>query len=106
MYTTDFTQTGKNIQRAINEQNLTYQEVSDRLNISTKAVSDIINGRKAINMNEITKIAEAIGVSVGSLIYFVDNQAKDGETVPGNEDMIDRVISEIYSLETLLEDTQ
>lgn len=106
MYTTDFEQTGKNIQAAINEQNLTYQQVADRLNIPMKAVSDIINGSKAINMNELAKIAEAIGVSTGRLIYFVNNRVKDGETVPKNEDMIDRAISEISSLKTLLSDVQ
>lgn len=106
MYTTDFEQTGKNIQAAINEQNLTYQQAADRLNIPMKAVSDIINGSKAINMNEITKIAEAIGVSVDSLLYFANDQAKGVEIVFDNEDIISRVISEIYSLEMLLEDAQ
>ena len=102
MYATDFTQTGKNIQTAINEQNLTYQEVADRLNISDKAVADIINGSKAINMNELTKIAEAIGVSVDSLIYFVNDQARGVEIVFDNEDITSRVINEISLLETLL----
>ena len=106
MYAIDFTQTGKNTQTAINEQNLTYQEVADRLNIPEKAVVDIINGSKAINMNELTKIAEAIGVSVGNLIYFVNDRVMDGEAAPENEGMIDRVISEISSLETLLTDAQ
>lgn len=106
MHATDFKQIGINIQNEINSKNIPVHDMAKRLDISMKAASDIINGSKAINMNELTKIAEAIGVSVDSLIYFANDQAKGVEIVFDNEDITSRVISEISLLETLLADAQ
>lgn len=106
MYKTDFKQIGENVQKVINEQGLTDREVAEQLNISEKAVADIINGTKATNMNEITKIAEALGVSVDSVAYFVKEQAKDGKSVSEIQDEFNRIICEITLLETLLRDAQ
>lgn len=106
MCATDFNQIGINIQNEMNSKNISVHDMAKRLDIPMKAVADIINGSKAINMNELTKIAEAIGVSVDSLIYFVNDQARGVEIVFDNEDITSRVISEISLLETLLADAQ
>ena len=90
----------------MDEQGLTNQEVAERLNISERAVAGSINGAKAINMNEVTKIAEALGASVDGVACFVKDQAEDGRPVPEIQDMLNRTIYEITLLETLLEDTQ
>ena len=106
MRTTDFKQIGANIQNEMNSKNISAHDMAKRLDVSMNAVSDIINGNKAVNMNELTKIAEAIGVSVDSLIYFVNDQARGVEIVFDNEDITSRVINEISLLETLLADAQ
>ena len=91
---------------AIGKQGLTDQKVAERLNISERAVADIISGTKAINMNEITKIAGALGVSVNSVACFIKDQAEDGKSVSEIQDAFNGIICEITLLETLLGDTQ
>ena len=63
-----FRQVGNNIQSVLNEINKNQQYLADRLNVSKQVMSKIINGSKAINVSEISQIADILGVSVERLL--------------------------------------
>ena len=63
-----FKQVGRNIQKALNEKRLTQQFLADELNISKQVMSKIIGGKKAINVAEITKIAQVLNISTDELL--------------------------------------
>lgn len=63
-----FETVGQNIQNVLDKQNLKKADLAKKLNISRQMVQKIINGQKAINVREITSIAEALAVSVDALL--------------------------------------
>lgn len=71
-----FKQVGNNIQAILEERGLTQQSLANKLNISKQVMSKIINGSKAINVMEITSIANALNVEVNQLLT-VDSPAKE-----------------------------
>ncbi|MEF9880589.1 MAG: helix-turn-helix transcriptional regulator [Clostridia bacterium] len=73
MYTTDFTQVGRNIQSALSRRGLTQQNLADELGISKQVMSKIINGNKAINVNELARIAFILNATTDSLLTVADN---------------------------------
>ena len=72
-----FQQVGSNIQAILEERGLTQQSLADKLNISKQVMSKIINGSKAINVMEITTIANVLNVEVNKLL--VVNSPTDEE---------------------------
>lgn len=68
MNQTYFQQVGNNIQNILTEQGKTQQFLADELEISKQVMSKIINGAKAINIAEISKIANILNVSTDDLL--------------------------------------
>lgn len=63
-----FKEVGNNIQRLLNKKAMTQQSLADSLNISRQVMNKIINGAKAINVDEISRIAEVLTTSVDNLL--------------------------------------
>ena len=66
---TFFKQVGTNIENVLHEKNYTQQDLANELMISKQVMNKIISGAKAINVEEIKKIASALDVSVDALLY-------------------------------------
>ena len=64
-----FKQVGNNIENVLYEKNYTQQDLANELKISKQVMSKIISGAKAINVEEIKKIASALNVSVDTLLH-------------------------------------
>ncbi len=112
MYAIEFAQVGANIQKQIDKKGLTQQSLADALGVSKQVMNKIIKGNKAINVNELAKIASILGttadelltvgeepVSVESLSFM--GSVTDGETLE-RVDLIRSAIDEIHMLEDLL----
>ena len=63
-----FKQVGNNIQNTLTAQGRTQQSLADSLGISKQVMNKIISGSKAINVAEISKIADVLGVSADKLL--------------------------------------
>lgn len=69
-----FVQVGKRISNILSEKNMTQQSLATALDISRQVLNKIIKGQKAINVEEIKRIAIALDVSVESLLTFPVDQ--------------------------------
>lgn len=115
MYTSNFIQVGRNIQTFLGAKGKTQQNLADAMGISKQVMSKIINGNKAINVNEITKIAEYLEISVDDILS-VDSEMDYSESVVdfmgliGDDSAREKVehimdaIDEIFLLEELIDD--
>lgn len=68
MATDLFKNVGLNIQQVLNDKNMSQQTLANALGISKQVMSKIINGVKAINVAEITKIADILCLPVEKLL--------------------------------------
>ena len=112
MYATDFEQVGTNIKRHLSGKGLTQQSLADALGISKQVMNKIIKGSKAINVNELAKIASIVGTTTDELLMAqgtpvsVDNLSFMGSVT--DEETLEKVnlmrtaIDEIHMLEELL----
>ena len=114
MYTTDFKQVGANIKKQLEGLGMTQQKLADALGISKQVMNKIVKGLKAVNVSELAKIADVLGVSADTLL------TDGGEPAPAvslsfmgkirtederkNIDFIRSAIDDIYFLEELLND--
>ena len=108
----DITQIGANIQRQLDIKGFTQQSLADALEISKQVMNKIIKGSKAINVNELAKIAEVLGTSTDDLLtahgepVSVDSLSFMGSV--SDENTLEKVnlmrtaIDEIHMLEELL----
>lgn len=112
MYAMDFAQVGANIQRQLDIKGMTQQSLADALQISKQVMNKIIKGSKAINVNELAKIAEVLSTSTDALLT-VSNEPVAVESLSfmgsvHDEATLERVnlirsaIDEINMLEELL----
>lgn len=112
MYSMDFAQVGANIQKEIRLKGMTQQSLADSLGISKQVMNKIIKGSKAININELARIAETLNVSTDYLLTVEEEpvkeeglsfmgKIKDNETVK-KVNLIRSAIDEIHMLEDLL----
>lgn len=112
MYAVDFTQVGANIQKQLDIKELTQQCLADALGVSKQVMNKIIKGSKAININELAKIASIVGTTTDKLLITqgepvsVDNlgfmgNVTDEETL-GKVNLMRTAIDEIHMLEELL----
>ncbi len=114
MYTTDFKQVGTNIKREIESRGITQQKLADVLGISKQVMNKIIKGLKAINVTELAKIADILGVTTDRLLSAEPNTVTDvslnfmGKIKTKEEQenikFIRSAIDDIYFLEELLHD--
>lgn len=112
MYAMDFAQVGANIQRELNIKGMTQQSLADALQISKQVMNKIIKGNKAINVNELAKIAEVLCTSTDALLTVsTDVAVADSLSFMGavhdeatleRIDLIRTAIDEIHMLEELL----
>jgi transcriptional regulator with XRE-family HTH domain len=72
-----FKQVGSNIQLALLKQDKTQQFLADSLGISKQVMSKIIAGSKAINVAEISKIANVLDVTTDSLLENKSEQSQE-----------------------------
>lgn len=112
MYAMDFAQVGANIQKQINIKGYTQQSLADALGVSKQVMNKIIKGSKAINVNELAKIASIMGMTTDELLT-VDGEPVSAESLSfmgsvTDEETLEKVnlirsaIDEIHMLEDLL----
>lgn len=113
MYAMDFAQVGANIQKKLDIKGMTQQGLADALGISKQVMNKIIKGSKAINVNELSKIAQILSTSADDLLTVeaesvaVDNLSFMG-AVHDNEtleriNLLRSAIDEIHMLEGLMD---
>ena len=112
MFATDFSQVGANIQAAIKAKGITQQQLADQLPVSKQVMSKIINGTKAINVNEIARIASILDISVDQLLAVRETPKADDtlrfmgsisdEETKRKVDLIRGAIDQIHLLEGFL----
>ena len=112
MYAMDFAQVGANIQKQIDVKGFTQQSLADALGISKQVMNKIIKGGKAINVNELAKIAAIIGTTTDELLIVsgepvsVDSLSFMGNITDENTlekvNLIRSAIDEIHMLEEIL----
>jgi len=113
MYTSDFKQVGKNISVIMEERGMTQQYLADQLGISKQVMSKIINGKKAINVAEISQIASVLDSSIDVLLATGNNYQEQkpisvfmgtihDEEARRNVDFLRNVIDQIHLLEDLV----
>jgi DNA-binding Xre family transcriptional regulator len=105
-----FEQVGSNIQIVLHKKNMKKTDLAKKLNISRQMVQKIINGQKAINVKEISSIAEALSVAIDDLLQESSQQVQIVASVQfmGNPteardfSFIERTIREYMKLEDRL----
>ncbi|MBQ7727123.1 MAG: helix-turn-helix transcriptional regulator [Clostridia bacterium] len=112
MYTSDFAQVGANIQKCLVRKHMSQQQLADLLGISKQVTSKIVNGSKAINVTELTRIAQVLDTTAEELLTAPDgSDQEDSMSFMGsidNEKTLEKVkllrvaIDEILMLEDLL----
>lgn len=112
MYAMDFAQVGANIQRQLDIKGITQQSLADALGISKQVMNKIIKGNKAININELAKIASVMAITADELLTASDEPTSTDSLsfmgTIGDEVTLERVnlirtaIDEIHMLEDLL----
>lgn len=115
MYAIEFNQVGANIQGKLDENGMTQQSLAYALGISKQVMSKIIKGNKAINVNELARIADVLNVSADELLTVTDESItmKDNLSFMGDVrdektleyiSLIKTAIDEIHMLEELLDE--
>lgn len=114
MYAMDFAQVGANIQKKLSIKGMTQQGLADALGISKQVMNKIIKGNKAINVNELARIAEILSTSTDDLLMAEAGPADadslsfmgsvHDETTLESVNLIRSAIDEIHMLEELLDD--
>lgn len=108
--------TGLNILDVLKEKNMNQTELADKIGVSKQVMSKIIKGQKAINVEEIKKIADILTVDVNRLTEDRNNISEDDESLVmlmgtvGNKEsketlaFLNEVIDELIYMEELLND--
>lgn len=112
MYAMDFAQVGANIQRQLDIKGITQQSLADALGISKQVMNKIIKGNKAININELAKIASVMDITADELLTASDEPTStdslsfmgtvSDEVTLERVNLIRTAIDEIHMLEDLL----
>jgi len=111
---TIFEQIGEKIADWLDSQGQTQSFFTERMGVSKQVMSKIVNGKKAINFDEITKIASIIGVTVDELLksgstpqviqepvlFMIGNL--DKESTKEGLQFLNHVMNEMIELEELL----
>ncbi len=105
-----FETVGQNIQTVLEQKNMKKTDLARKLNISRQMVQKIIGGQKAINVKEIASIADALAVTVDTLLRPADLRVQCGSSVqfmgkagqPKDFSFIEQTIREYMKLEDRL----
>lgn len=113
MYASSFEQVGSNIRGLLLEKGLSQQDLADELGISRQVMNKIIKGVKAINVNELSKIALVLGTTADELLSVpggavpADNLSFMGSITDDETqrkiNLMRLAIDEIHMLEDLLD---
>lgn len=76
-----FQEVGRRIQEILNERNMQQTELANKLGISKQVLYKILHGKKAINIVEIRKIANALDVRIEKLIPAEEEMSKNENPV-------------------------
>ncbi len=112
MYAMDFAQVGANIQKNLELKKMTQQNLADELSISRQVMNKIIKGSKAINVNELARIASVLGITADELLTVPNERIEadslsfmgsvtDEETMK-KVNIVRSAIDEIHMLEDML----
>lgn len=96
----DFSKIGSNIKKQLDFKGMSEQDLAEGLDISEQTIDKIIKGHKAVNIKELTKIADILGNTVNELLELTDNEYLSVKTK--KFEFIDNIIDEIYYLEEIL----
>jgi len=113
MYANNYRQVGKNISIAMEERDMTQQYLADQLGVSKQVMSKIINGKKAINVAELSLIASILGCSADVLLSINSNSEEhkpvlvfmgtiQNEEARQNVDLLRDAIDQIHLLEEIV----
>jgi transcriptional regulator with XRE-family HTH domain len=109
-----FIEVGTKIQEFLDNKSMTQTELADKIGVSKQVMGKIIHGKKAINLLEISRIAEAMGLSIDSLVRNSDKKEDRMEPVflmmgcaqnPNTSDdfrFLNHVMDEMIALDRLL----
>lgn len=108
-----FIQIGNKVRAFLEDKNMSQTDFAQQLGISKQVMSKIVLGKKAINVEEITKIASAMNVSLDYLIKYEKPQLSNPFLVmmgsvsnPNTKDylsFLDHVMDEMIELDKLLQ---
>lgn len=108
-----FQSVGNNISEILLEQDKSQQYLANKLDISKQVMSKIVSGSKAINVSEISQIADALAVPVGRLLkvkgetinhsFAFMGKVENAET-KGKIELLRKVIDELLMLEEYAND--
>lgn len=99
----DFSQIGNNIDKQLISKNISRQKLANDLEIPESMVDKIIEGKRAINVKELTKIADALGTTITDLLEMTST-SNSLNVSQKDFDFIDNIIDEINLLQELLDD--
>ncbi len=71
---TIFEKVGKNIERVLMEKGLTQVSLAEKLGVSKQVMNKIIQGNKAINVAEISRISHILGIPIEDLINVQEDK--------------------------------
>jgi transcriptional regulator with XRE-family HTH domain len=63
-----FLKIGRKIQEYLDQSGVTQSDLADQIGVSKQVMNKIIHGKKAINVEEISRIAASIRVSIDDLL--------------------------------------
>jgi transcriptional regulator with XRE-family HTH domain len=111
---TIFEQIGEKINQWLVDRGQTQSFFADRMGISKQVMSKIVNGKKAVNVEEVRKIAAIMGISVDELlgssqeppilndpVMFMVGKT-DNENTKEKLQFLNHVMNEMIELEDLL----
>lgn len=76
-----FVHIGQQIQKHLQESGMTQSDLASAIGVSRQVMSKIVNGKKAINVEEISKIANIIGKPIEELLNDETNGPEVEEPV-------------------------
>ncbi len=109
-----FFQIGLRIRTLLETNGMSQTELAQQLGVSKQVINKIIQGKKAINVEELTKIASVLNVSLDNLMTFDDHVSPANSIMammgsvskPNTKDdlsFLDHVMDEICELDELLQ---
>lgn len=98
----DFSQIGNNIDKQLISKNISRQKLANDLGISESMICKIIEGKRAINVKELTKIADLLGTTITDLLEMTSISTSSNVSQK-DFDFIDNIIDEINFLQELLD---
>lgn len=66
------TPVSENVERIIREKGMKQNSVAERAGYTPKELSDMLNGRKIIKVNDAPRLANALGVGISDLFRFTE----------------------------------